>query len=135
MKKLISLLLCVCLRLLPAAVHAAEKPVHKRSKYMCSTVRRTAACSLRKKDKRMKPAKHHQADDDAAYAGSGSAKEQGGHLYSRHDSGGQLNVPQIRRTGGLTDLAAGMMMCSGNDAANAAALGIGAKALKDSQLL
>ena len=124
MKKLISLLLCAVFVLSASVVKAAEKPVASALSYILYCPQNGAVLLSRNKDKRMKPASTTKVmttlltleaaqKKNKAVTFTRAMTAEGSSMYLKYGE-------QVR----LTDLAAGMMMCSGNDAANAAAIGI-----------
>lgn len=127
MKKLISLLLSVLL-LLPVSVRASEKPVASAQSYVLYCPQNGAVLLSRDKDKRMKPASTTKVmstlltleaaqKDDKPVTFTQAMTAEGSSMYLKYGE-------QVR----LSGLAAGMMMCSGNDAANAAAVGVSGSA-------
>ncbi len=124
MKKLISLLICAILCVPPGA-SAAEKPQISAQSYVLYCPQDKSVVLSCEPEKRMKPASTTKLmttlltleaaqNENKTVEFTAEMEAEGSSMYLKH--GEKLK---------LSDLAAGMMMCSGNDAANAAAITIG----------
>lgn len=125
MKKLISVILCTALLLtLPFYVCAAEEPETSAEAFVLYCAENGEIILSKNENKRMKPASttklmtalitlEEAAKNDRLVTFTPEMTAEGSSMYLKYGE-------KLR----LSDLAAGMMMCSGNDAANAAATAI-----------
>ena len=125
MKKALSLILCTVLLFCPLCVHASEVPETQAEAYVLYCPESGELLASHNADKRMKPASttklmttlltlEQAAKDNEEVTFTNEMTAEGSSMYLK--LGEQVT---------LRDLAVGMMMSSGNDAANAAAITIG----------
>ena len=136
MKKIISVLLCLALLLtLPFYAGAAEEPETSAGAFVLYCAENGEILFSKNKDKRMKPASttklmttlltlEEAAKNDRLVTFTPEMAAEGSSMYLKYGE-------KLR----LSDLAAGMMMCSGNDAANAAAAAISGSVEKFANLM
>ena len=136
MKKLISVALCVALCFVfPVSVKANDKPEISAKAYVLYCVESGDIILSKNENERMKPASttklmtvlltlEQAAKNDSIVTFTDKMQAEGSSMYLREGD-------KVR----LSDLAVGMMMASGNDAANAAALTIGGSFERFAQLM
>ena len=134
MKKLISLFICV-LFAFPAAVHAAEKPDISAQSYVLYCPQSGSVILSENAEKRMKPASTTKLMTTLLTLEAAQRKNTALTFTREMSAEGSSMYLKYGEKLRLSDLAVGMMMCSGNDAANAAALTIGKSSEKFAALM
>ena len=136
MKKVLSLVLCAALAFaVPCSANAREKPQTGAEAFVLYCVESEEIILSKNENKRMKPASttklmttlltlEQAAQNDRVITFTREMEAEGSSMYL--EAGEKLR---------LSDLAVGMMMCSGNDAANAAAISIAGSVKKFSNLM
>ena len=135
MKKALSLLLCALAAFCPFCVHAADVPETQAKAFVLYCPQSGELLASDNPDKRMKPASttklmttlltlEQAAKDNEEVTFTNEMTAEGSSMYLK---------PGERVT--LRDLAAGMMMASGNDAANAAAVTIAGDSQRFARLM
>ena len=136
MKKWLSVLLsCALAFCFPVAVHAEEAPETGAEAMVLYCVENESVILSKNKDREMRPASttklmttllalEEAAKNDRVVTFTQEMTAEGSSMYLKLGE-------QVR----LSDLAAGMMMCSGNDAANAAAIAIAGSDKKFANLM
>ena len=136
MKKVLSVLLCAALAFaVPCSANARETPQTGAEAFVLYCVESEGIILSKNENKRMKPASttklmtilltlEQAAQNDRVITFTREMEAEGSSMYL--EAGEKLR---------LSDLAVGMMMCSGNDAANAAAISIAGSVKKCSNLM
>lgn len=124
MKKLISLIICVVL-CVPVCVRAEEKPVTGAESFVLYCPQNGSVILSENAQKRMKPASTTKLMTTLLTLEAAKADNRTVTFTREMAAEGSSMYLKFGEKVRLSDLAAGMMMCSGNDAANAAAIAIG----------
>ena len=124
MKKLILIIICVFL-CAPVTAHSAEKPSVSAEGYVLYCPQNNSVILSRNKDKRVKPASTTKLMTTLITLEAAQRKNSELTFTREMTAEGSSMYLKYGEKLRLSDLAAGMMMCSGNDAANAAAITIG----------
>ena len=124
MKKALSLLLCTVLLFCPLCVHAAEIPETQAEAFVLYCPESGELLASRKADKRMKPASTTKLMTTLLTLEQAAKGNETVTFSQEMTAEGSSMYLKLGEKVTLRDLAAGMMMSSGNDAANAAAITI-----------
>ena len=124
MKKALSLLLCTVLLFCPLCVHAAEIPETQAEAFVLYCPESGELLASRNADKRMKPASTTKLMTTLLTLEQAAKGNETVTFSQEMTAEGSSMYLKLGEKVTLRDLAAGMMMSSGNDAANAAAITI-----------
>ncbi len=135
MKKALSLILCTVLLFCPLCVHASEVPETQAEAYVLYCPESGELLASHNADKRMKPASTTKLMTTLLTLEQAAKGNETVTFTQEMVSEGSSMYLKLGEKVTLRDLAVGMMMSSGNDAANAAAISIAGDDLRFARLM